>query len=109
MGLKGGEMGGKDEVKEKFSIWHFRGQKVEKHTFLRMGGYASRLPEGCFADSASSAILQSRASRTPWHFVPRDANFALFKLRICTSKNYTSISHRFSSTEINNQTKRHIE
>ena len=30
MGQKGGEMSGKDEVKEKFSIWHFRGKKVEK-------------------------------------------------------------------------------
>ena len=30
MGLKGGEMGEKDDVKEKFSIWHFQGKKVGK-------------------------------------------------------------------------------
>ena len=30
-------MGRKGGVKEKFSFWHFRGEKVKKHTFLRMG------------------------------------------------------------------------
>ena len=30
MGEKVGEMGRKSRVKEKFSIWHFRGKKVEK-------------------------------------------------------------------------------
>ena len=38
-------------------------KKVKK---LRMGGYAAGLPGGCFAVSANSAILQSRASRTQW-------------------------------------------
>ena len=52
-------------------------KKVKKVGKLRMGGYAAGLPGGCFAISASSAILQSRASRTQWHFVPRDADFAL--------------------------------
>ena len=41
-------------------------KKVKKHTFLRMGGYAAALPGRCYVDSASSAILQSRASRTQW-------------------------------------------
>ena len=35
-GLKGGKMGGKSGVKEKFSICRFRLKKVKKHTFLRM-------------------------------------------------------------------------
>ena len=51
--------------KEKFSFWHFCGEKSEKVTKLR-SGYAAGLPGGCFAVSASSAILQSRASRTQW-------------------------------------------
>ena len=33
---------------------------------LLRSGYAAGLPGGCFAVSASSTILQSRASRTQW-------------------------------------------
>ena len=43
MGLKAGEMGGKVGEKEKFSFWHFCGEKSEKVTKLR-SGYAAGLP-----------------------------------------------------------------
>ena len=36
MGLKGGKMGGKGGVKEKFSFCRFRLKKVKKVSFLRM-------------------------------------------------------------------------
>ena len=43
MELKAGEMGEKIGEKEKFSFWHFCGEKSEKVTKLR-SGYAAGLP-----------------------------------------------------------------
>ena len=51
---------------------------MKKVTKLRMGGYAAGLPGGCFAVSASSAILQRSSSRTQWPSGP-----AMTPLRFC--------------------------
>ena len=51
--------------KKNFHLMSFAVKKVKKVGLLR-SGYAAGLPGGCFAVSASSAILQSRASRTQW-------------------------------------------
>ena len=74
-------MGKKAGRKKNFHLVPFAVKKVKKVGLLR-SGYAAGLPGGCFAISASSAILQGRSSRTQWHFVPRDADFALFKCTI---------------------------
>ena len=43
MGLKRGKIDGKGGVEEKFSIWHFRGKKVQKAPLSAYGGYAAGL------------------------------------------------------------------